>query len=159
MCTLDKNAVFTFDNRLYPVTLGACKHVLLTTYPRQDPDSNRNHMTIPEKMRVAILAEDADDNSKSVIIFMGNREVKLVKLDNRLKAIVDGGAVELSQFKSYQYRQDDEIVYQIVQLPDQSIEVTSNKYGFSAVYDGERVQIVVSKTISQTGNIKSIIIK
>jgi len=140
------------------VTLGACKHVLLTTYPQQNPDKLNNHKKIPKELRVTVLAEDADSNSKSITLFLGNEEVQLMKLDNHLKVKVNGNTMELPQIDNYQHLQRDEPVFEIGKLPDQSIKVTSEKYGMSVVYDGKRVQLLVSKNMKQTANIKSITI-
>jgi len=148
--------IVTFDKRLYPATLGACKHVLLTTYPQRDTNLN-NYMKIPKKSRVAVLAEDADSNSKNITLLLDNHEIQLLKLDNQLKAKIDGKTIESPQLESYQYLRNGEIVFEIGKLPDQSIEVISDKYGISAVYDGERVQLLVSKNMKQT-NIKSVIV-
>lgn len=130
------------------MTLGTIKHVLLTTYlQQQQHSSQREHsMTIPEDMRVAILAKDADDGSRVITMLLGNQEVKLSKLNNHLQVMVDGQTVELSKQGSYVNRQNGEVVFEIVMLPDGSSKLSSDRYGISTFYDGERIQILVSKT-------------
>ncbi|XP_071647177.1 vitellogenin-2-like [Temnothorax longispinosus] len=142
-CTLDEHKITTFDKRTFPVTMGAVKHVMLTTYPQQDPD-NRNQMTIPEKMRAAILAEDGDYGTKSVTVYLGNHEVQLYKYNNHLQVKVGGQVVEVSQYKSYQGIQNGEVIYEIFELPDGSIAFNSDIYLIHVVYNGEYVQIRVS---------------
>lgn len=142
-CTLDKDTVITFDKRTYPVALGTIKHVLLTSYPQQNP--NQHSVTIPEDMRVGILAEDVDDGSRIVTILLDNQEVKLLKLHNRFQALVDGQTVELSNQRSYVKHQNGISIYELIIQPDGSVKVSSERYGISALYDGERVQILVSK--------------
>jgi len=103
-------------------------------------------MSIPEDMRMGILAEDADDGSRIIIMFVGNQKVELLKLNNRFQALVNGETVELSKQRSYVNRQDGKVVFEIVMLPDGSSKFISDRYGISALYDGKRVQILVSKT-------------
>ncbi|XP_071568655.1 vitellogenin-2-like [Temnothorax nylanderi] len=143
-CTLDEHKITTFDKRTFPVTMGAVKHVLLTTYPQQDPDNRKQQMTIPEKMRAAILAEDGDYGTKSVIIYLGNHEVQLYNYNNHLQVKVGGEVVEISKYKSYQGIQNGEVIYEIVELPDGSFALHSDKYGIHVVYNGEYVKITVS---------------
>lgn len=133
------------------MTLGSCKHVIMTTYP-QYYDSHKNK--IPENSKVAILAQDANDGSRIITVIMGNHEVQLMKSDNRAEAVVGRETLDLS--RSYQHIENDETIFEIARLPDESINVYSNKYGLNIVYDGKRVQIWVSINIKQTGNIKSI---
>lgn len=61
----------------------------MTSYPQQDPNY-KGDLNIPEGMQVAILAEDENDGSRIVTMLLGNQEVKLLKLNNRLQAMVDG---------------------------------------------------------------------
>jgi len=138
------------------VILGVCEHVLVTTYPQLDLDNLNNYTRIPKELRMAVLAKDTDSDSKSITLLLGNEEVQLMKLDNHLKAKINGKTMELPQLENYQHLQSNKTVFEIGKLPDQSIEVTSKKYGMSAVYDGERVQLLVSKNMKKTANIKSI---
>ncbi|XP_077269193.1 vitellogenin-3-like [Temnothorax americanus] len=143
-CIFDEHKITTFDKRTYPVTMGAVKHVMLTTYPQQDPENRKQQMTIPEKMRAAILAEDGDYGTKSVTVYLGNQEVELYKYNNHFQVKVGGQIVEVSQYKSYQGIQNGEVIYEIVELPDGSIALNSDKYGIHVVYNGEYVHIIVS---------------
>ncbi|XP_011695974.1 PREDICTED: vitellogenin-2-like [Wasmannia auropunctata] len=138
-CSLDKNMVVTFDKRVYPVTLGTTKHVLMTAYPIMDPDNRKS--PIPEESRVAVVAHDTNDGSRSVNIYLGKREVKLVKLDNGLKAVVDGETLDFESKKHYYYRENGEVVFEIGVLPDHSIVLYSKKYGIYVAYDGKRVAV------------------
>ncbi|XP_011695998.1 PREDICTED: vitellogenin-3-like [Wasmannia auropunctata] len=140
-CTLDKNMVITFDKRVYPVTLGTTKYVLLITYLIQDPNNRKNHMTIAEELIVAVVAKDMNDGSRSVNIILGKREVKLTKLGHETIATFNGATVIDSKKRSYGYIAHREIIFVIVKLPDGSIVCDSQKYGITVAYDGNRVNI------------------
>lgn len=130
------------------MTLGACKHVIMTTYP-QNYDNYKGYK-IPENSRVAVLAQDANDGSRIVTIILGNQEVRFTRSGNNAEAVVNGKTVDLMLPGGYQYHQNNENVYEIVRLPNGSIRLYSSKYGISAVYDGQRLQIWVSTNIYKT---------
>lgn len=118
----------------------------MTTYKQQDPDNHKYYMSIPSQLGVSILAQDAQDNSRIVTMLLANREIKLMKLNNLLKVFIDG---QLMKGQNYVHRHHGEVVFEIVALPDGSVQVISDKYGIGAVYDGERIKISVSKNIEQ----------
>lgn len=130
------------------MTLGACQHVIMTTYP-QNYDNYKSYK-IPENSRVAVLAQDANDGSRIVTIILGNQEVHFIRSGNTAEAVVNGKTVDLTQPGGYEYHQNGETVYEIVRQPNGSIKLYSSKYGISVVYDGQRVQIWVSTNIYKT---------
>ncbi|XP_011695975.1 PREDICTED: vitellogenin-3-like [Wasmannia auropunctata] len=139
LCTLDKNKIVTFDKRVYPVTLGTTEHVLLTTYPILDPDNHKN--PIPEESRVAVSVHDTNDGSRSVNVFLGKREIKLVKSGYELKAVVDGQTVDFGSERYYRYLENGDVIFEISLLPDHSIFLYSKKYGIYVAYDGNHVAV------------------
>lgn len=125
------------------------EHVLMTTYPQQDPDTHR-YMNIPESLRTAVLAKDTDEGM-SITILLGAREVaRLMKVNGRVEAVVDGQIIEVTKEKSFYDRSGE---YYITRLPDESLQVVSDKHGVGCVFDGEHVRLFVSKNMKQTGNI------
>lgn len=145
--------VLTFDKLLYPVTMGTCKHVLMTTYPQRDPDTRRN---ITHTKVLALIDEDTI-GTKTIFLLVNDHDVRLKKVGDDLKVEVDEIPIQLSRSKSYELRDEgNEIIFEIDELPDGSVEVMSGKSDVKIVFDGERVQILVSKNVKQTGNNKSI---
>lgn len=130
------------------------EHVLMTTYPQQDPD-NLRYMNIPESLRTAVLAKDTDEG-KSITILLGAQEVAmLMKVNGRVEAIVDGQIIEVTKQRSFYDRTGE---YYITRLPDESLQVVSDKHGLGCIFDGEHVRLFVSKNMKETGNITSITI-
>ncbi|XP_018356288.1 PREDICTED: vitellogenin-2-like isoform X2 [Trachymyrmex septentrionalis] len=138
-CTVDKDMVFTFDKLLYPVKLGTYKHVLTTTYPRKDPDTRKN---ITEVDFVALI-RNRTDGTKVVALWLDDHVIELEKTSDDITVKVDGAPVHIPQYKSYQLRKDDETI-EFNKLPDDSIEVISSKSDIRGLFDGERIQLLVS---------------
>ncbi|XP_018399014.1 PREDICTED: vitellogenin-3-like [Cyphomyrmex costatus] len=138
-CTIDKNMILTFDKLLYPVTLGTCKHVLMTTYPQRDPDIPRNKTN----MGVLALLRDVD-GTKYVDLLMEMHEISLKKINDDFNVEIDGNEITLLLDKSYRLRENDETILEIIKLPDHSVEIFSDKSDIRILYDGERIQLLVT---------------
>ncbi|XP_019887836.2 uncharacterized protein LOC105281428 [Ooceraea biroi] len=140
-CTLDKTEVLTFDNRSYPVKLGKCWHVMMTTYSKRNPENPNEFFPIPEEMQLAVVVQDTDDNHRQVRMIMGDNKLEMHKSGDHVEATLNGEKVPFSQYKSYRVKEDDETIIEIFELPDGSVRVMSEKYEMNVVYDGERVRL------------------
>ncbi|KAG5318112.1 VIT1 protein, partial [Pseudoatta argentina] len=139
-CTIDKDMVLTFDKLLYPMKLGTCKHVLMTTYPQKDPDTQQN---ITENF--IALIQNHNDDTKTVVLLMDEHVIELEKKDDNVILQVDGVPIQLSQVdKGYQLRENGETLLEFVKLPDGSVEMISSESDIKILFDGERIQLLVS---------------
>jgi hypothetical protein len=142
-CTLDKTKAKTFDDWIYPVQLGKCWHVMMTTYPQKNPDNPDKSLPIPEEMQVAVLVKETDGHHKQVRMIMGDKEIEMHKSGDDVEAMLNGEKIQCTQHKSHRVQKDDEIILEIFKLPDESIMIISEEYGVNAVYDGERIRLEV----------------
>lgn len=142
VCVLDKTRVATFDHKIYPLKLGNCWHVVMTTYPKRNFNNPEKTLAIPQYSKMLVLAREMDDGSKQMRIILGDQEIHLQKSNNRLEATVNG---QLANFSHKSYREDEFEIYQL----DGMIVIYSLEYEIHAVYDGERMLIRVSKKIKQ----------
>lgn len=142
VCVVDKTQVATLDNKVYPLKLGNCWHVVMTTYPKRDPNNPEKTLKIPEYFKTMVMAREIDDGSKQIRMILGDREIHLQKSDNRLEAMVND---QIVNFSHRSYREDTFEIYQL----DEMIAIYSLEYEIYAVYDGERILIRVSKKIKQ----------
>ncbi|XP_077269198.1 vitellogenin-1-like [Temnothorax americanus] len=133
VCVLDKTQAVTFDEKIYPLKLGNCWHVMTTTYPKGSPFNTEKLMDIPICLRVMILAREMDDGSKQIRIILDDREIYLKKSSNDLEATVNGRVVDISGNKNHQ-----ENTFEIYRL-DGMIAIFSSEHQIYAVYDGERI--------------------
>ncbi|XP_018374343.1 PREDICTED: vitellogenin-3-like [Trachymyrmex cornetzi] len=141
MCVLDKTQVVTFDNKIYPLTLGECWHVMMAPYPKRDPNNPEKILDFPYDVRAIVMAREMDDGSKQVWIILGHEEIHLRKLDDRLQVSIVGGDDYDSHFSSHKnYEQTD--LYEIYQ-EDGLIIMHSLQYNIHVVYDGERILLYV----------------
>ncbi|XP_011706280.1 PREDICTED: vitellogenin-1-like, partial [Wasmannia auropunctata] len=141
VCALDKTKVVTFDEKVYPLKLGKCWHVMMTTYPKRNPLNPEETLSIREDMSVIVMAREMDDSTKQIrIILNEDQEIYLQKSNDRLEATVNGQPANTSNH--------DKVVVEIYQL-DGMIVVYSLYNQIYAVYDGERVLLYVSKEIKQ----------
>lgn len=138
MCVLDKTQVVTFDDKVYPLTLGKCWHVMMAPYPKRDSNNPEKILSLPNDMRAIIMAREMDDGSKQVWIILGHEEIHLRKLDDHLEISNDGGENYDSYLSSY--RQSFYEIYQ----EDGIIIIHSLKYDIYIVYDGERILLYVN---------------
>lgn len=140
MCVLDKTQVVTFDDKIYPLKLGNCWHVMMTTYPKRDPNNPEKTLNIPKYLRTTVMVREMDDGSKQMRMIFNDQEIHLQKSDNLLEAMVNGQVVN---FTRNSYREDNFEIYQM----DGMIVIFSLEYASYAVYDGERILLRVSKEI------------
>ncbi|XP_053979658.1 vitellogenin-like [Hylaeus volcanicus] len=140
-CTLDKTRVETFDGRDYPMRLGNCWHVVMTTFPTLNPVDHSEKLRIPKEMSVTILARETEDGRKAIKILLGNQEILLLPGDSQPKVKLNDKDIEVTKDKSYQERRNDEIIFEIFRLADDSIGVTSDEHDIYLVYDGQRMSM------------------
>lgn len=146
-CTLRNNEAVTFDGKVYPLKLGKCAHVLFTTYPRNAPNEPNKRMSIPENMKVTVIAEETENNKKELQILLGNDEILFKSSGTEVSAWVNGQKVKCSQKESYQHIKNDETLFEIFELPGPAIKLISDKYDIKLAYDTDHVQIEVCNTI------------
>ena len=140
--------VLTFDKLLYPVKLGTCKHVLMTTYPQKDPDTQKN----TTEMNFIALVRNHTDGTKIIVLLVEEHVIELEKIGDNIKIQVDDTSIQLSQYNGYQLRENGETLLELNKLPDGSIETILSKSDIKILFDGERIQLMVSKNVKQTGN-------
>ncbi|XP_014605280.1 PREDICTED: vitellogenin-like [Polistes canadensis] len=145
-CTIDNDEAITFDGKAYPLQLGKCPHVLLTTYPKHNPNKFNELWDIPEDMKLSIVAQETENNKKEIRVQVGNDEVQLRQSGMELEAMVNGQKVRCSQKESYKQVKNDELVFEIYKLPGPALKLQSAVYDLDLVYDGNRVQIEVPTT-------------
>lgn len=140
---LDKTRAETFDGRSYPLRLGNCWHVVMTTYQKWDPKNRQEKLWIPEDKSLSILSRETESGQKEVKVLIGNHEIKLWPSGSQPEVRLNGKNVEISQDASHHERHGDEVVFQINRLSDNSIGIVSEKYDVNLVYDGTRILIQV----------------
>ncbi|EGI60934.1 Vitellogenin-1, partial [Acromyrmex echinatior] len=141
MCVLDKTQVVTFDDKVYPLTLGKCWHVVMAPYPKRDSINPEQILDFPYDIRAIVMAREMDDGTKQVWIILGHEEIHLRKLDDRLQVSIVGDEDYDSHFSSNtSYRQTD--LYAIYQ-ENEIIVMHSLQYDIHIVYDGERILLYV----------------
>ncbi|KAG7213605.1 hypothetical protein KM043_002858 [Ampulex compressa] len=143
-CVLDHNQAETFDDKSYPLKLGKCWHVVMTTYPKRNADKNEEFVRIPRDMRVTVLAREIGDNKKEVKMKLGDKEVRFGSHGAKLEALVDGKKVDCSNGKTYREVTEKDVEFEILEYEDKSIRLISDKYDIDVVYDGERIQTMAS---------------
>ncbi|KAI4478759.1 hypothetical protein M0802_014494 [Mischocyttarus mexicanus] len=146
LCTLQNDEATTFDGKNYPLQLGKCSHVLLTTFPRHNPNKLNELWDVPKHMKLSIVAQETENNKKEVRVYMGNDEVTLRPSDVELEAMVNGKKVRCSQRYSYKQLKNDEVDFEIYELPGPALKLVSEKYDLDLVYDGNYLQIEVLHT-------------
>ena len=140
-CVLDKTRAETFDGKSYPLRLGNCWHVVMTTYPKMNPENRDEKLRIPEDERLSIVSRETESGQKEVKVLIGNQEIKLQPSDSQPEVRLDGKKIDVSQVVSYYEKHADEVVFQINRHSDNSIGVVSEKYDVELVYDGKRIMI------------------
>lgn len=116
---------------------------------QDDPDSENEDLDIPDDMRVSVIARDVSQNEKEVKITLGDDEITLAPSQSNPQVQVNGKPVKISKGESHTEMDDDEeqAVFEIFQLPDGSVKLSSNEFGIDAVFDGSRVKISVSTNV------------
>ncbi|XP_011879025.1 PREDICTED: vitellogenin-1-like [Vollenhovia emeryi] len=143
VCVLDKTQVVTFDEKVYPVKLGNCWHVLMTTYPRRDPNNPKELLSIPKHMSMMVMAREMDDGSKQIEIIFGDHKIHLHKSDNSFEGAFDDQIIRFASSNSEGPESFRENTFETYRLDDM-IAIFSLEYGIYAVYDGERLMLRLS---------------
>ena len=140
----------TFDSKMFPFELGKCWHVIMTTYPKEDPDKPSHNRPIPSHMKTIVLAREVEGDKKEVRIALGNKDIRLKKLSSGPEVTVDGKKINISKRKSYQEKSSEKdlegnrkTTLDIFELQDGSVKLISEKNGIEVVFDGSRMKIKV----------------
>ncbi|XP_035723486.1 vitellogenin-like [Vespa mandarinia] len=149
-CTIRNNEIMTFDDKIYPLKLGKCAHVLFTTFPRNDPSEHNRKMNIRENMEVFVTVEETERNKKELQMLLGNNEILFKSSDTEVSAWINGQRVKCSQKESYRHIKNDETHYEIFELPGSAIKLISDKYDIELVYDKDHVQMTVPHKYQQS---------
>nr|AAC32024.1 vitellogenin [Pimpla nipponica] len=143
ICVLDSHSATTFDESTYPINLGKCWHVVMTTFPKTNKNSGSAE-PIDEDMALSILVRDAGDKKKDIKVTLGDKELQFSHADSKNKVTLDGKKVDLSEKRSYRHKNGKDIDFEVLQRPDGTLGLVSSKYDIDAWYDGQRVQIKAS---------------
>ncbi|XP_017881745.1 vitellogenin-like [Ceratina calcarata] len=144
-CMLDKTRVETFDGKDYPLRLGNCWHVVMTTFPKMDVEKPNEKLAIPEDSKVSILSRETQDGRKEVKAILGKHEILLLPGSPQVQVTVNGVNTQITQDKVYQERQGDDVVFEIFKVGDQSIQLVSEEYDVDLTFDGKRLMIQASE--------------
>ncbi|XP_071865217.1 vitellogenin [Bombus fervidus] len=140
-CILDNTRAQTFDGKEYPLRLGNCWHVVMTTYPQANPDNPDEKMYMYKFDSVSILIRETENGQREVKVLLGDKEIKFVPTSTEIQVLVNEHPVTVTKDISWQERKDNEVLYEIFQIDEHFIGLVSDKYALSLVYDGKRVMI------------------
>lgn len=147
---MDRKVVETFDNEAIPYELGKCWHVIMTTFPKEDADRPNKDRPIPSDMDATILAREVENEQKEVNIVLGNKEIRLKKRSSQVEVTVDGEKVSVSKRRSFEKKSNErdfegnrKSQFEIFELNDGSVKVTSESHGVDVVFSGRRMKITV----------------
>lgn len=144
-CSLDKSEAKTFDNKRYPLTLGQCWHVAMTTYPKNNADNLNEKNEIPEDMHVTVLTKDDENGMKKLKVTIGDKRIELsASAPRKVNAKINGESVELSKKKNVQGKQNDQVIFDLFELEDGTVKIVSDKHDIKIMFDGSRAQIKVN---------------
>ncbi|XP_076239410.1 vitellogenin [Calliopsis andreniformis] len=149
-CVLDKTRAETFDGQSYPLRLGNCWHVVMTTYQKMNPENHNEKLRIPENNRVTVLSRETESGQKEVKIILGDQEIRLFPTNSQPEVTINGKNQQITQDVSKQEKQNDETLFEIYRLSDNSIGLVSQKYNVDLVYDGKRVLIKANHLYSNS---------
>lgn len=148
-CVLDATRAQTFDGKEYPLRLGKCWNVLMTTYPKANPHKPEENLALSEENSVSILGRDTESGQKELKVILGRNEIKLLPTGQLPEVIVNGQKIQISSDLSHQERKDDDVLFEIFKVGERSIGVMSNKFEVNIAFDGKRILIKVSVYILQ----------
>nr|QPN77961.1 vitellogenin precursor [Centris tarsata] len=140
-CTLDRTRAETFDGKEYPLRLGNCWHVLMTTYPKMSAEKRDEKQRVPEDNNVSILGRETENGHKEVKILLGDKEIKLLPTSSKPQVIVNGQEVEVTKDMSYQEKKEGDVVFEIFKSGERVIRLVSEKHEVDVVFDGKRIMI------------------
>ncbi|XP_043272412.1 vitellogenin-like isoform X2 [Venturia canescens] len=142
-CIIDTNSATTFDHSTYPLDLGTCWHVVLSTNPF-DTEASPWSWKPRKAVELSIVARDAEDKKKEFLIVFGNTELRLKPSKNGIVAIVDGAEINFIDTPIYRHKIGESIEFEVFSRPDDSIKVTSSKFDIDAIYNGQDLRIKAS---------------
>ncbi|XP_043252525.1 vitellogenin-like [Colletes gigas] len=145
-CVLDNTRAETFDRKEYPLRLGNCWHVVMTTYPKMDPAKPDEKLRLTEDTSVSILTRGTDDGDKEVKVLLDEREILLLARESHLRVKLNGREIKISKDKSHQEIQGDKVLFEIFRFTDGSIGLVSDHYSFKLGFDGKRILLKSSET-------------
>nr|WRI53860.1 vitellogenin [Bombus eximius] len=140
-CILDKTRTQTFDNKEYPLRLGNCWHVVMTTYPQANPDHPNEKMRMHKLDSVSILVREMENGQREVKVLVGDKEIKFVPTSTQIQVFVNEQPVKVTKDISWQDRENGQVLYEIFLISDRSVRLVSDKYELDLVYEGERIMI------------------
>ncbi|XP_011500236.1 PREDICTED: vitellogenin-like [Ceratosolen solmsi marchali] len=141
-CHLDKTEAETFDNHRYDLELGKCWYVAMTANPKNDPDRSGQQLDLPEDMHVTILTREDDNGNKELKVTLGDNEVNLWgSSSRRVQVKVNNEKIEYSKQNSYQEKKNGDILFELLELQDKSVQLISDRYDVKITYDGSRAEI------------------
>jgi len=129
---------------MYPVKLGKCQHVMMTPSMRQISNDASRPINFAKLEFAVLISEDEEGGAKRVLLLVSGTEISLQRVGVNLQVSINKETIMLPEEGSYQYEEDDVIIAQIYKR-NGAITVISEKYELKLVYDGERVQVQVSK--------------
>lgn len=144
---LDKTRAQTFDSKEYPLRLGNCWHVVMTTYPRANPDNPDEKMHMHKLDSVSILIREMENGHREVKVLLGDKEIKFVPTSTQPQILVNEQLVKVTKDISWQERNGDEVLYEIFLIGDYSVGLVSDEYELNLVYDGKRIMIKVNNKV------------
>jgi len=97
-----------------------------------------------EMLDLAILISEQDDKNKKVLLLMDGTEISLRKVDNDLQVAINKERIVLPEGGSYEYQEDNMVIAEISKQ-NGMIMLISEMYELKVVYDGERIQLQVSR--------------
>lgn len=144
ICSLDKTQVETFDSHRYPLQLGQCWHIALTSYPKNNPEQAGQKFKIPKDMHISILNRENENGQKELRVTLGDKEIELTaSAPYKTLAKINGDQVKFSKRNSHIEKKNGEVIFELFELPDKSMKLVSDKYDIELMYDGDRAQVEV----------------
>ncbi|XP_017797232.1 PREDICTED: vitellogenin-like [Habropoda laboriosa] len=141
VCIVDVTRGETFDGKEYPLRLGNCWHVVMTTYPKVNPENREMKLRVSEEDSVSILSREMEDGHKEVKIMLGKDEILLQPRGNMIQVLLNGQSQEVNKDRSYQKRRDKDVIFEIFKLGDQAVGLVSDQFEVDIAFDGKRIMI------------------
>jgi hypothetical protein len=104
-----------------------------------------------EMLDLAILISEQEDKNKKVLLLMDGTEINLRKVDDVVQVLINKEKVLIPEGGSYEYEEGNMVIAEIFK-ENGVIMLISEKYELKVVYDGERVQLLVSRQDEMTYN-------
>ncbi|XP_046405787.1 vitellogenin-A1-like [Ischnura elegans] len=157
-CGLDRDSVSTFDNKTYPIHLGKCWHVMMTSQP-EDDDSSSSSSNDDLTAEVTVLVRDASSHEKEVKVILGDDvfDLKPSGSSSSKKSSESGDADGVVYFnqkqRSVSYRKinnvtdsDGEMLAFWYALPSGAIIFEAPQHEIAIMYNGEAAWLEAGST-------------